>query len=318
MTQDNGSTPKGYRRIIPSMTALLQFESVARLNSFTQAARELGVTQAAVSKQIKMLEENFDMQLFHRAPRGIKLTADGQDLYDAISGSFQRIATVFDRKTQAPRRHQIVLGTTAAFSQFRILPRLATLQRALPNVTLCLATQMFTGDLRTQEVDMEVCYGNGHWAHGQARLLFDEEIFPVCSPSWLANHQRPETLEQLAASDLLDAGSTSEGWMSWQGWFKEQGLPGVRLNYVLRCNVHTDNVIAAIHGFGIALGWGRLVEDALASGELVRLEPFVVRPNDAYYLVIPHGKHFDEQALAIVNGLREASPPRKTQQHNIK
>ncbi|MFZ6049735.1 LysR substrate-binding domain-containing protein [Pseudomonas sp. CR3202] len=309
MSQSTGSKHKGYRRIIPSMTALLQFESVARLNSFTQAARELGVTQAAVSKQVKMLEENFDMQLFLRSPKGIQLTDDGHDLYAAISESFQKIATVFDRKALGPRRQEIVLGTTAAFSQFRVMPRLVTLRDVLPNVTLRLATQMFTGDLRAQEIDLEVRYGSGRWSDGSATLLFEEEIFPVCSPSWLARNRQPVTLEELASADLLDAGSTSEGWMDWQGWFRELGLNTPKLNFALRCNVHTDNVLAAMRGFGIALGWGRLVEDALATGELVRLEPFVVRPEDAYYIVIPNGRSSTPEIRALTRWLQEKLPP---------
>ncbi|MGE8063190.1 LysR substrate-binding domain-containing protein [Pseudomonas sp. NPDC089547] len=306
--QETGIKQKGYRRIVPSMTALLQFESVARLNSFTQAARELGVTQAAVSKQIKMLEENFGMQLFHRSPRGIQLTEDGHELFNTISESLQKIATVFDRKNQGARKKELVLGTTAAFSQFRVLPRLANLSEMLPNVLLRLSTQMFTGDLRTHEADLEVRYGNGYWGDGTASLLFEEEIFPVCSPDWLEKNRRPETLEELAGSDLLDADSTSEGWMNWQGWFRELGLNTPKLNYALRCNVHTDNVLAAVHGFGIALGWGRLVEDSLASGELVRLEPFVVRPTDAYYIVVPNGRETTAEIRAITQWLQAKAP----------
>ncbi|CAI8758961.1 LysR family transcriptional regulator, glycine cleavage system transcriptional activator [Pseudomonas sp. IT-P12] len=307
-TPEAGTRHKGYRRIIPSMTALLQFESVARLKSFTQAASELGVTQAAVSKQVKMLEENVGAQLFHRLHRSIDLTHEGQALFAIISESLQKIATVFDQINQAGGHRELTLGVTASFSQFQIMPRLAALRETLPDIQLRLATQMFTGDLRTQESDLSIRYGNGHWEDGEAILLFEEEIFPVCSPAWLARNPAPTTLEQLAAAGLLDSDSTSEGWMNWQGWFKQLGLSTQKFHFTLRGNLHADVVHAALHGHGIGLGWGRVVEHLLASGELVRLEPFTVRPTDAYYAIIPYGRAATPESWAIIRWLQDRAP----------
>ncbi|WP_434773476.1 LysR substrate-binding domain-containing protein [Pseudomonas entomophila] len=303
-----GSKHKGYRRIIPSMTALLQFESVARLKSFTQAAKELGVTQAAVSKQIKILEENLEAQLFQRAYRNIELTPQGQSLFSVISESLQKIATVFDEINQREGNKEITLGATASFSQFQIMPRLAALHDAMPDLKLRLTTQMFTGDLRTQETDLDVRYGNGEWVDGEAIFLFDEEIFPVCSPAWLARNPMPTSLEELANSSLLEADSTTEGWMTWQGWFKELGLNTHKLNFSLRCNLHANAVHAALHGYGIGLGWGRVIEHLLASGELIRLGAFSVRPKDAYYVIIPHGHNATPDDWAVIHWLQHRAP----------
>lgn len=299
---------KGYRRIIPSMTALLQFESVARLKSFTQAAQELGVTQAAVSKQIKVLEENVGAQLFHRLHRSIALTDEGQALFATISESLQKIATVFDRINQPGGQQEIILGVTASFSLFQVMPRLAALRDTLPNVQLRMATQMFTGDLRAQESDLDVRYGNGQWQDGEAILLFEEEIFPVCSPAWLARHPEPLTLQDLSSVHLLDSDSTSEGWMTWQSWFRELGHSTQKLRHTLRCNLYADVVHAAVHGHGIALGWGRVVEHLLATGELVRLGPFSVRPTDAYYAVIPGNRPASPEIWAVIRWLQDRAP----------
>ncbi|MEE1922120.1 LysR substrate-binding domain-containing protein [Pseudomonas sp. 148P] len=290
------------------MTALLQFESVARLKSFTQAAKELGVTQAAVSKQIKVLEENVGAQLFHRLHRRIELTDEGIALFATISESLQKIATVFDQINQEGGRREISLGITASFSQFQLLPRLAALREAMPDLQLRLTTQMFTGDLRTQEADLYVRYGNGHWDDGEAILLFQEEIFPVCSPTWLAHNPIPTTLEELATAGLLDSDSTSEGWLTWQGWFKQLGLSSQKFHYTLRGNLHADVVNAAVHGHGIGLGWGRVVEHLLDSGALVRLEPFSVRPTDAYYAVIPDGRTATPEIRAVIRWLQDRPP----------
>lgn len=303
-TADGIHRHKGYRRIIPSMTALLQFESVARLNSFTLAAKELGVTQAAVSKQIKVLEENIGALLFHRFHRNIKLTESGELLFSVISDSLQRVASAFDQITQGFGQHEIVLGSTASFSQLRILPRLSALQDTLPHLQLRLATQMFLGDLRAREYDLDIRYGDGDWDDGTAVLLFEEEVFPVCAPAWLARNQTPLTLEELAVAGLLDAASTSEGWYTWPTWFRELGYSPSTLRTNLRCSLYTDSITAALQGYGVALGWGRLVEHLLDSGELVRLEPFVMRPKEAYYIIVPHGRTTDQQTWSIVQWLQ--------------
>ncbi|WP_175910181.1 LysR substrate-binding domain-containing protein [Burkholderia sp. BCC1640] len=298
------SSPKGYRRLIPSVTALVEFEAVARLGSFTLAAHELGVTQAAVSRQIRFLEEVLGTRLFHRLHRSIALTEEGEALYRVVAESMQKIAGVFDRLTSGPIRQELVLAATSAFSHFCLLPRLAALKTAQPERQLRLATLMFTADLRHNEIDIAVRYGNGRWAGGTAILLFDEEVFPVCSPAWLRQHGTPESLTELAAVALVESDSTSEGWMGWEAWFHAVGFRPDRLNYALRCSLYTDAIDAARYGHGVALGWGRLVHDLLDAGELVRLPVASLQMTDAYYIVVPHGKRITPAIGGLVDWLR--------------
>ncbi|WP_230849742.1 MULTISPECIES: LysR family transcriptional regulator [Pseudomonas] len=220
---------KGYRRIIQSMTALLQFESVARLNSFTLAGEELGVSQAAVSKQIRGLEENIGVQLFERNHRKFHLTEAGETLFAIISESLQKLASGLDQIKDQNEREEIVLASTATVFQFRIMPRLHRLVDYLPNVQLRLATQMFTGDLKSPGHDLDIRFGYGNWPDGESIPLFEEEVFPVCSPSWLARNKIPTTLAELANSGLLESDATSEGWMTWSGWFSELGSAAIKL-----------------------------------------------------------------------------------------
>ncbi|NIF30425.1 LysR family transcriptional regulator [Pantoea sp. Tr-811] len=307
--QEPGAKQKGYRRIIPSMTALLQFESVARLNSFTLAGKELGVSQAAVSKQIKVLEDNVGVQLFQRMHRSIYLTEAGETLFAIISDALQNIASGFDQVVQGSEKEEIVLASTAPVSQFRIMPRINTLVDALPHVRLRLSTQMFSGGLRAPDYDMDIRFGNGHWPDGESILLFEEEVFPVCSPAWLARNPMPSSLEELARAGLLDADSTSEGWVTWPSWFKELGMPSGRLNINLRSSLYTDVIHAALNGYGIALGWGRMVDHYIDNGALVKLEPFVVRPKESYYLVLPNGHTVTPNVTAIVQWLQSKAVP---------
>jgi DNA-binding transcriptional LysR family regulator len=284
---------------------LVEFEAVGRLGSFTLAAGELGVTQSAVSRQIRFLEETLEVRLFHRGHRSIELTVEGEALYRVVAESMQKIAGVFDRlSTTGVEQRELVLASTAAFSQFRLLPRLANLKKLVPPLQLRLTTQMFTADLRHVEVDAAVRYGNGHWSDGTSTLLFDVEVFPVCSPNFLKENDLPTSLEQLAGMALVESDSTTEGWMDWTGWFHAVGYRPSRLNKVLRCSLYTDAVQAARYGQGIALGWSRLVDDLLATGELVRLDVATFTPTDCYFLVVPHGRTISPVIMQLIEWLR--------------
>ncbi|MEM5382665.1 LysR substrate-binding domain-containing protein [Paraburkholderia phymatum] len=291
------------------MTALVEFEAVARLSSFTNAAAELGVSQAAVSRQVRFLEETLDVKLFHRLHRSISLTVEGESLYLVVAESMQKIAGVFDRLSTGIEQQELVLASTAAFSQLRLLPRLANLKKLQPRLKLRLTTQMFTADLRHNEVDVAVRFGDGTWRDGSSTLLFDEEVFPVCSPRWLRENAAPQSLEELAQLPLVESDSTSEGWMGWDEWFASVGHRPPKLNYALRCSIYTDAVQAARYGQGIALGWGRLVHDLLVSGELVRLETDTCKMRDGYYIVVPHGRSITSSITGLIEWLNEDPSP---------
>lgn len=295
---------------MPSLTALVEFEAVARLGSFTHAAAELGVTQAAVSRQVRFLEETLDVRLFHRLHRSISLTNEGEMLYLAVAEAMQRIAGAFDRLSTGADQHELVLAATASFTQFRLLPRLPKLKRLNPPLKLRLTTQMFTADLRHVEVDVAVRYGDGKWADGTSILLFDEEVFPVCSAAFLKENGMPESVEALGAFPLIESDSTSEGWMGWEAWFRSVGHRPAKLDYALRCSLYTDAVQAARYGQGIALGWSRLVHDLLATGELVRMPVASCKTSDAYFVIVPHGRSLTPAVTQLIDWLREELPVR--------
>lgn len=300
---------KGYRRLFPSLMGLVQFESVARLQSFTQAAAELGVTQAAVSKQIKVLEESVGVALFVRQYRAITLTHEGKALFSVVSKAMQGIATVYDQLAHGNMEQEIVLASTAAFSHFCLIPRLAELRKENPHIKLRLTTQMFNADLRGQEFDISVRYGKGTWSDGASILLFKDEVFPVCSPEWLHSNPGDHRLENLPSQPLIDYDSTSEDWINWSHWFRRMGMARPRLRHALRCTLYTDAVQAALRGQGITLGWKRMVQDDLAAGRLVRLTEAIIQPDEGYYAVIPHGKEFSPVMQTLVNWMRQAPGP---------
>ncbi|MEM5456299.1 LysR substrate-binding domain-containing protein [Paraburkholderia rhynchosiae] len=290
------------------MTALIEFEAVARLGSFTLAANEIGVTQAAVSRQIRELEDGLGVRLFHRLHRSNILTSEGEALYNIVSTSLRNIAGGLDRLSRGSEPQELVLATTAAFSHFRLLTKLSGLRELMPHLTIRLTTQMFMADLRQKEIDVAVRYGDGKWQDGTSFLLFEEEVFPVCSPQWLEAHGTPGSLKELAESSLIDYDSTSEGWMAWEEWFRAVGTVPTQMNFSFRCTLYTDAIMAARHGQGVALGWARLLQDLLASGELVRVTDESFKVKDAYYAVVPHGRSISPTVEKLIDWMRrEAS-----------
>jgi len=302
-------TVKGYRRLIPSMNALLEFEAVARLSSFTLAAQELGVTQAAVSKQIKLLEDTLETKLFHRLHRAIKLTSEGYILHSAVAASIHRMASVYDKIAEGiyDQEREIILSCTSAFSQFRILPRLSMLRAIQPKLKLRLFTQMLTPDFHRDDVDLVIRYGNGKWDDGNSIFLFDEEVFPVCSPCWLAANPVPTSIVDFLRMELIDSDATLEGWLTWNSWCRELGDTRPKMTNMLRCSSYNDTIQAATLGHGIALGWGRMVSHLLNSGDLVRITPYAVKPKEAYYMVIPNGREPKPLTYTLIDWLREDS-----------
>ena len=127
----------------------------------------------------------------------------------------------------------------------------------------------------------------------------------MCSPSWLAAHQAPASINDFLDAALIDSDATLEGWMTWNSWCRELGDLRPKLNYALRCSSYNDAIQAAVQGYGIALGWSRLVAHMLHSGELVRITPYTVKSKDAYYVVVPTGREPGSITHTLVDWLRD-------------
>ena len=174
----------GTRRKLPPLTALTAFESAARLESFTKAANELGVTQAAVSRQIHLLEAYFGCALFVRGHRKVELTDKGRVLALASQDAFDIIASSVSEVTTDAQDVDLTIAATVAFSHFWLLPRISEFSRNHPGINLRILTQDSFPNIESAEIDIAIRFGSGMWADGQASLLFEDEVFPVCSPSF--------------------------------------------------------------------------------------------------------------------------------------
>ncbi|PWJ81019.1 DNA-binding transcriptional LysR family regulator [Pseudaminobacter salicylatoxidans] len=279
----------GFRRQLPSMTALVVFEAAARQASFTRAAAELGITQAAVSRQVQALEASLGFPLFRRLHRTIELTEPGRALAASMSEALGIVAQTVRTITSAKAANELTISATVAFSHFWLLPKVSSFRQADPDIRLKIVTQDSHIDLQRDEVDVAIRYGDGTWPDGKAIMLFGDDVFPVCSPDYLAARGSPDCVADLARHNLIASDSMGPGWIGWEQWLAAFGHGNNPRNITLSCNFYTDALYAAMRGEGIALGWHRLVDDLLQRRQLVRVSVETLRPRSAYYVVLKHG-----------------------------
>jgi DNA-binding transcriptional LysR family regulator len=294
---------EGFRRRIPSLTSLVVLEAAARHLNFSKAARELGVTQAAVSRQIHGLEQELGLALFHRLHRGVELTERGQVLSGVLAHSFDLIArTTANLRTQS-EADELVIGATLAFTQLWLLPRISEFRWSRPDTNIRLVSQDTPIDLEYDLVDVVIRYGDGIWADGRSVFLCEDDIFPVCSPIYAAARPLPKTVDELVDHALLDrAESANPGWIGWKEWLA--AFSTARPSRVAMClSYYTDVIHAALAGHGIALGWNCLVEDLLQQGRLVRVTDAQLHTHSAYFVVVPSRNALKPSAEAFVEWL---------------
>ncbi|MDV2079188.1 transcriptional regulator GcvA [Marinobacter xestospongiae] len=253
---------------LPPLNSLVAFESAARHMSFTRAAAELHVTQGAVSRQIRHLEDYLDQALFVRDKRQLKLTQTGTEYYTSVQQVLLGLAEATSDILQWQLNKQITVATSNAMASLWLLPRLPEFQDQFPQIDVrILATDTLKG-VRSSEYDVALFYYRKPPAGMIATPLFRERVYPICSPGFLARQQLDDPEQVLATTQLwLDS---SENWLTWKEWFRSVGLKQTEPRRRLNLNNYPMLIQAALNGQGIALGWEQLVEQYLDNQLLVR------------------------------------------------
>jgi LysR family transcriptional regulator of beta-lactamase len=248
------------------LNALRAFEAAARHLSFTRAGLELSVTQAAVSHQVKSLEEILGVPLFRRLPRGLALTEEGEALLPVLTDAFRRIAGTLDRFEGGRLREVLTLGAVGTFVTGWLLSRLPEFHLAHPFVDLRLLTNNNRVDLAGEGLDYAIRFGDGAWHGTEAMRLFEAPLSPLCAPALARRLREPADLmrETLLRSYRAD---------EWPRWFAAAGLPSPAIRgFVFDSSLTMAE--AAVQGTGIALLPARMFEHDLRQERLVR--PFAV------------------------------------------
>lgn len=288
---------------LPPLDLFRTFEAVARHRSFTHAADELCLTQSAVSRQIKTLEEALGLRLFHRLHRAIEVTGEGQRLFDTVTLGLDDISACLAALGASVKAPQITVSASVAFAWFWLMPRLERFGALQPDVDLrVLATDhpVLPG---TGEVDVAVLFGSGQWEGLEARLLFGERVYPVCSPAYLRDHPMLHRSEDLLDQTLLhlEYGKPSFGGVDWRSWLLRQGVNGQPVRRGLRFNSYPMVLQAAKAGHGVALGWSYVTDPLLAEGRLVCPLDRVLETRDGYYLCTSESAGKSQGIAAFLN-----------------
>jgi LysR family glycine cleavage system transcriptional activator len=269
---------------LPPLNALRTFEAAARHLSFTKAAVELFVTQAAVSHQIRALEEHLGAPLFRRMNRALMLTEEGQMLLPAVREAFDRLRAGVRRVQDLCCGGTLTISTTPSFAASWLAGRLARFQALHPEIELQLSATPRLVDFAREGIDCGIRYGMGDWPALVSRRLFKTALVPVCSPMLLDGAKPLRRPEDLAQHTLLHALDDSD---DWRLWLRAAGVDGVDPTRGLKFDSVPLVVQAAISGAGVGIGRRQLVEGELAAGRLVA--PFDLELPDgcAYYFVAP-------------------------------
>ncbi|NMY03135.1 LysR family transcriptional regulator [Pseudomonas sp. WS 5059] len=273
-----------------SLDLLRAFEAAARHRSFTAAAMELGTTQPAVSQQIKRLEEQLAVRLFDRIYRGIELTDAGMLLFEHVQAGLQSIDAGLGLITEQDQHEVLQVATDFAFAAYWLMPRLHRFHEANPQVDVSLVTSERNHAALRSDIDVAVLFGDGRFRQGHSQWLFNEEVFPVCSPQLLKGRATPLSLQSLPELPLLHLRQENSQWFDWNGVFRELGITAAPTPGLLRFDNYTLLIQAAIAGQGVAIGWRHLVDNLLEQKWLCRPIGDTVISRFGYYVVLPQRK----------------------------
>ncbi|MEO6017163.1 MAG: LysR substrate-binding domain-containing protein [Polaromonas sp.] len=258
------------RQDLPRLDLLHSFEAAARLLSFTRAARELFLTQSAVSRQIQQIEAGLGVALFERRHRALELTDAGRVMYRAVAASLEQLrdATLLARAATPLR--QVSVTMTPGFASLWLIPRLSRFTASHPLVDVRLSATLEVQDLDRNQLDIAVRFCPN--SQGEGPPLFEELVQPVCSPQLLASRSNPLEKPADLINHTLLAVDTPYGMAltgDWEPWLKVMGLPELRTKNTVRFTQYSDAISAAIAGQGVAIGRFPLLNALLRTKQLV-------------------------------------------------
>ena len=292
---------------LPSLDLLKSFEAVARHLSFTKAAAELFVTQSAVSRQVRQLEDHLGVRLFERRTRAVVLTEPGYLYYSELAPILKQIADLTRRVAGAREESRVRVTATLSFASLWLVPRLAAFQEEHPHVQVHVVADNVVRDLARDDFDLAIRYCSEAAAGAGAVKLFDETLTPVCSPKLVARAPIG-TLADLDRHVLIHFNDL-EGlapWLSWDQFFDRAKHPGVRGKGAAHFSHYDQAIRAARAAQGVALGRLPLIDAAMDDGLVAPLakDAVAVLIDRGYWLVRPQEREASGEVALFAAWLR--------------
>ena len=294
-------------RRLPPLKALRAFEAAARHLSFTKAAEELNVTQAAISHQVKALEDILGIALFRRFNRRLMLTDAGQVYQPALGEAFDTIETATQRMRQAEQSGPLKITVANSFAAKWLLPRLPSFRERHPDIDVMVAASDRVVDFTRDDFDMGIRFGRGQYPGLRVDLMFTDEAFPVCSPKLLEGPHPLRAPADLQHHTLLHDEIGNMELPHWRDWLKKTGLRGIRLDRGPRFSHSSLAIQAAIDAQGVAMVRQSPVGLDLEAGRLIRPFGPAMKSNFACYVVSPQSSADKPKVTAFREWLFEES-----------
>ncbi len=292
---------KELRKSLPPLHALVAFEAAARLSSFSAAAQELNISQAAVSQQIRNLEESLNLSLFDRAHKTVQLTPAGREYQHTVAMALEHLAAA-TRDLRASRgRARLTVAADQSMAWLWLMPRLGRFQDGNPAVSVRVVASDLEADCFAGDVDVALVHGEGKWPGLRAMRLFGDEIYPVCSAEYLKASPPLAAPVDLVRHTLLHLEDDHWNWLNWRMWLTGNGVDQPAGEGGLTINNYALLIEAAKMGQGVALGWSGLVDHELDRGALVRPLRDSIRTRFGYYAVWPEHQAQSPQARAFID-----------------
>jgi LysR family glycine cleavage system transcriptional activator len=292
---------------LPPLNQLRDFEAAGRLLSIQDAAAELHVTPAAVSRQVKALEAYLGVQLFVRDHRAVRLTAEGARYLEEISEALDLIRKATQSLGKAAARKTLKIRAYTTFSMKWLIPRLSSFHTLHPDIDVRLTTSLEPVDFVREDIDAAVRLGLDGCQGLAADWLVPNELVPVCSPGYLKDHPSFEDPKNLGSATLLHSLARRDDWSK---WLKAAGMRRVDGYQGLKYESSVMIYQAAIEGHGIAIAQRVLVTDDLAAGRLIMPFQFVLDEGDfTYYLVYPKAPSYSAEFSIFRDWIRSLAKP---------
>lgn len=291
------------RSLLP-LNALRAFDAAARNLSFKEAARELSVTPAAISQQIRTLEDTLGVELFKRTSRSLILSEQAQLAMPALQDAFQKIESAVEIMQADQSSNELRISVSHSFATKWLVPRLDSYYSQHPDSIIKIDASLSITDFHTEDVDLAIRYGAGGYDGLFEEIVLRETIFPVCSPAVADTIKTPEDLLQFT---LIHDDSFTEDISapSWTMWFKALGIDQPDGHAALHLNTNYMAVDAAIGGRGVALARSAIAAEDIKAGRLVRPLCHDTPVNFAHHVVCPEAHLRRPKVQQFIDWLRQ-------------
>lgn len=273
---------------LPSLMGLLAFEASARHLSVTRAAKELNLTQSAISHQIKKVERQIGVTLFIRDRNGFRLTDAAQDYLASVRAAIGELAESTNRLRTNRDDSLLTVKSLASYAIKCLTPMLPELTAQLPKLRLQILAATRFNEFEEKNYDVAIRYGHGQWPGYKNEWLFGETIFPVVSPKLVGQPALP--LSALDALPIIRTKFLFTQPDDWPAWLEAAGIPDMRFQHEVTFDQPIASLEAAADGVGVALGRSAHVERDIAMGRLIAPWDIRAEPLSSYWISVPNEK----------------------------